>query len=448
MFKNRSAYGSCSSSFKVRSLPVPYDFMKSSGVSKESSYKSGLRSKCPFCSFSVPIQVGVDAPQLLKKHLQKSQKCRDKQLKQICQEQMNRYADVVAFGGGNVYGIANVKEVAHEYNLDYNAEMEMPIDGDHDIPSDDDAEMDMNQRGLLISDNIESLQSAAHDMLEKDQWSKNKAALDDRFDFAQEEPSCSYIELQYVTMLRANHGNAGPLNLGWIRDKENHAIKSDWRAILDIYNYVKEQGLSNRSGDRLLALFSNICRHHGAFIPIPKSFYSISEAVNKSFKQNYDVIEFTMPVLELFLGTDLEDDLSDFSLPVHVIGSYIDPMRIIAEEMVMLDETDFVWNPVLYFDEDGPIVHDFIGSKVFSDLVSAVKTTFKNDARVISISMSCDDTVADKVGKKKLCPVYIKIMNRSPSSLEGAVNSNMYLVGFAPILTVSDRFHIVRHYTK
>jgi hypothetical protein len=182
---------------------------------------------------------------------------------------------------------------------------------------------------------------------------------------------------------------------------------------------------------------------------IPSCYLSIKRSLEKGIDSQFPINEVNIDVKKYLLEASASKNLKNTRLSAielddfDLCGVFVDPLRIISEELFRLSPEDIYWEPVKetvpYWTpfpsrqdtQSGEVIYShFCSGEFYHSLHEKVQSDF--GAVPLVIGCSIDDTTYVTMGNDSMCPVYINIMNLKPPL--NVQNASVHLIGFAPSL--------------
>ena len=260
-----------------------------------------------------------------------------------------------------------------------------------------------------------------------------------RYTFADGQPNtCLLIRQVEFTLSRLS--SKVPIKTGYSQLTDSITRKRgkiDWEDSMDIYRFKLNKGLSSSQCNRLLLMLRNICARHKVSIGLPKQCRTIESEIEKTINSKYSVREIHIPLSENIIprSEEIIRKFPQFDFKSLAFGVAIDMVEFLADQMLTFKDTDFYWEPTNNNGDNGKR-SEFASGTVFEQLCESVSKDYGNTARVIALSCNIDDTFINKTGSRTACPVYIKFLNTKDPYANS--NANAHVVGFAPVLQLSD----------
>jgi hypothetical protein len=217
-----------------------------------------------------------------------------------------------------------------------------------------------------------------------------------------------------------------PLVAGRVQCPDGTYSKAFWEDYIQLNHIMVKGQLEGAIGDLILETFRDILvRHDKRDVPLPTQMRTVVNSVDKGLKDEFD---FNLTAFRLDTDIFDKDQMSNLIDPV---GAFVDPITVIAEIMLLMKESDFVWefNPdltggpscELNLATDGPSITGpdyYISNQttgvIFKKAVAGVHRHLGKDVRLLILTTHFDGMALDLMGKKKLKPLKAQIMNVIP----------------------------------
>lgn len=232
--------------------------------------------------------------------------------------------------------------------------------------------------------------------------------------------------LVFQTAIYEQFGEDGPFKTGTVTCHDDSRAKSSWRDYVDIHHYSVNNMLSRTEGDDLLALFRKLCARRSVNIPIPKGMRTINDAIKRTMTDGYGIEPVKFP-----FDPDLLS-LNDFPNLKSCIGGFLNPILILSEWLLMVDESDILWEPKVYPTKSGEeYIGHYTSGSVFKTLNEKVKRQYGPDVSVLVFDMNFDAMALDLLGKNNLKPLAMRMKNAVDSLIEK--EANIITCAYGPI---------------
>jgi hypothetical protein len=113
-----------------------------------------------------------------------------------------------------------------------------------------------------------------------------------------------------------------------------------WQDFVLVHEYVKKHNLSATAGDDLILLIRNICGHQNLEIKLPKKMRTILDAIKRCMGDVYlyETVLFKYPRFLL-------DELDFPGEQLGYLGTFLNPLQILAEYLLQLKDGDMIFSP-------------------------------------------------------------------------------------------------------
>jgi hypothetical protein len=203
--------------------------------------------------------------------------------------------------------------------------------------------------------------------------------------------------------------------------------KGIWQDYILIHNFIQDNALSRRVGDSLLNLVRKIAESKGLKVNLPNSFKTIDDAVKNCVKGDYllQSINFKYPSM-LINSVDFPNAELSF------MGAFLNPLQVIAEYLLQVKYTDFVFKPQHLVDGEGKRFYTHYGSgSFFHQVCQTVQETHGPDVVVICMDFNFDTMALDLLGKRSLKPFKLRFKNMTSAMI--GKECNILTVGYGPV---------------
>jgi hypothetical protein len=237
------------------------------------------------------------------------------------------------------------------------------------------------------------------------------------------QTNVQYLLYQMNIFGKIVHDAEAPFRTGWLK-KGTDGSKSDWEDYVILNKFVISSRLSIRNGDKLLETIATLCSRHNVSLNLPSTYKCVRRALERSMSQDYKFFDVEIPYLKDLFTPE------NYAKVLHPVGAYLDPVEVIAEFLLSIDEEDLIVRKEVNYDKQGRrILNSFTSSYAFEQLCDSIKEDYGEDVYPICIDMNVD--LMPITAKRSLTPIKIRVKNLSKKirSKESCVMN----VGFTPV---------------
>jgi len=195
------------------------------------------------------------------------------------------------------------------------------------------------------------------------------------------------------------------LRLGWVYDitRTRRGVPNTLD-LLELFTFVKQNWLSNDTGDALLHVVTRIVLRHPTrdYLFLYKRFISINAAVSKAVNELYSLYDYNILLPDKLRGSDNTEKTSIKRIldsrnqnPDYIIakGSGLDIIQIISEYCITIECDKFDFEPEIIFDKNGERIYSrFVTADLYSHIFHETRIRYGNDVTPICIQLNYDAT--------------------------------------------------------
>jgi hypothetical protein len=221
-------------------------------------------------------------------------------------------------------------------------------------------------------------------------------------------------------------------SVGYIANSKKRKIKACFEDNLDLAKIFVNNQISKDAADDILKCVAGIVSRHKAeeLITIPRTSRSVLKSVLSSGNLKSKTIQYKRSISAVLREMlRLEEHLPESRLCA--IGSFIDPLELIAEDMVGLKPEDIYFCPPV----EGEF-NDFCSGKMYRSACELSAAQFHDNSVPLPIAINVDDTPFGGLRRRSACPMYVK--NMALKSIKSLRKENYILAGIAPEVCCSD----------
>jgi hypothetical protein len=215
-------------------------------------------------------------------------------------------------------------------------------------------------------------------------------------------------------------------NRGRVMCEDETFARAEWKDYLDLMIFKVNVGISNKEGDELLNLIRKMASRRGWQIPLPKRMKTVVEAVEATKRCDYGLRNVDLP-----FDADL---LSKENCPKlkNCTGSVVNPLFLLSEWFLTLDEEDIFLRPYTSFSSQGvSMISNYASGAVFHKLFAILQEDHGDDVFPVVLDVNFDSMAIDLIGKNHLKPLKMRVKNVGDHLVE--LEENMFTVGYGPV---------------
>ena len=205
------------------------------------------------------------------------------------------------------------------------------------------------------------------------------------------ETICYYLK-QRELYKKYYDSDVAQLRIGWIGTGADN-VQGNSDDYVFINHFATKNNLSDAAGDDLLG----IIKYFNESVILPNKFRTIREAVTKSMDEVY-----------IFKSMKIPYDVDILRVPenIQAYASYIDPLHVLSEYFLQINEKDVLVDVLYKFNNVGCRVIDHCTNAfAYQALQRKVKLRLGNDVKVLLIDLNIDKASMDGGQRRKVAPI-------------------------------------------